>query len=423
MIDRKRATARQRRAAAGKTDECRFHGYVPPAVVLTILMTVSSAVEAQSERFLPSIELLGGYDDNVLLQPDNEIDSAIGRVQGTLDYTRETERLGLKLQGRLDYVAYGDGAIPDEDKEFGRLDLRYDWERSEFRLLVDGRRDTTIFDESDTLDPQNPDTGSVLDEDLDPGLVAANIRRHRVRASPGFGHRLTETDELNVRYSAIVVGYDDDRAAGLIDYMSHELRGGWRRDLSERSVLNVDLQGIRYEASDVDREVDTVGATVGLERDFSEVLIGGISLGARYSSLEEGVFDENDEGVLFNAYLRRTGERTDVFARAERSVLPSGNGSLSETDQLVLGLSSRRSEYLRFEARARVFNIDSLRAVGRSTDRTYVALEPKVIWALAPNLDVQALYRLRWVDRGGSQGNAQGNSAFISVRYRFGEER
>lgn len=398
-------------------------------LVATGLFAVSGACLADAWEFAPSVRASGGYDDNLNQNNDNPEDGYEYNLSGTLGLRRLTETSSILGQIRTEFVDHaGTTAYDSEMNQFLNLSGGYDInELNQMGLGLRYDRDhtgtTQQADPRDATDPGGSDGSDPADDvDTDVGLVREQLRRETFSIAPSWQHGFSEATSIQLAYSYLDVSYENDaEQSGLTNYTMHTPSLSLAHRLSEQNQLTISLDASYYEADDTGRKYDAYAIRSGLEHSFSETLSGVISVGVRQLTSEDANGnDEDDFGGLFRAEVAKTTETGSITASAERRLVPSGSGSIQQSDVFQfrwrIGMSPRTSVYLN------TTYLDSERDSSSDSSiantRKYFTLQPGIIRRLSETWSLDLHYRFRWQERSGNTQDSDSNGVFLAINYK-----
>jgi opacity protein-like surface antigen len=370
-----------------------------------LLAATALPADAGAEWYLrSSIGQNLGYDDNIDLDGTDQDGglTATTSLGGTLG-TR-TPTLDLSLAGRVDYTAY---ALTDRsaghNEEIALDSVRFASPRTRFGLSAGARRDTS---QQDVLE----DTG---------GRRRNDEPLYTVTLTPFAVHQLTPLDSLNASASwrrRLATGEGDE------DFTTLSGNLGWRRTMTRRSTLGLELYGNRIDASNQQSVI--VSPRLYLGYRYEERLDLSLSLGPSVSWTEtdqSGGSGGTRYGVTVDGALAAQLTPTTTATVALSHYLePAGTtGDVSETSRISLGLGQQLTRRLRLDAGGLAQRQTSV-TTGSGGDRDFLQASAGLSYALSERLDLGASYRLRHEQ---GDDDATSNAVFVSVSYRLPEYR
>src|SRR5680860_135544 len=385
---------------------------------------------AQAWIVQPGVSLEGIYDDNFRLSPDEPQAVSTARVAGSLKLARVTETSDIAGLVRVDGNAYfgEDEGLDDQSNQL--LDFSYftKGELSRWGGTISFRRDTllrTIRGIEGTDDPTlEPDP------DVDEGLSRGNVDRQRLSLGPSWSRFLTERTEVGLSYLFSDSSYDNvpttpGTDSNITDSLNHLLGGQLLTRVTERDRLALIFEGQRYEADD-NATFNNYDLQTGVLHDFSETFQGRFTIGARYTEFdvpaEVGIGGQpaqvgNDTGFVATiGGVKRTG-LTTFAGTLQRTATPSASGEIVQNDQLALNVSRQLSERSEIIIRSTIYETESLSDLTSNSNRRFIAVEPRLRYALSPSWAVEAAYEYRRIKEFDTPDSADSNAVMLSLNY------
>lgn len=373
-------------------------------VSLFVLLLSSAVVQANEYSFEYEVEAGYEYNDNINLQPEEEIDTSGGRINIPATLAARSEQFEVSLRGALAWSRYNEGSYDSDDQALeGRA--KYLFENSELEGFAS-------YDRGTTLDDQFLDTGVVGEE-------ASRVE------TTGFGskgiHWFTKENGFVGDISYSEVDYESDLYEDN-DYTSGLL--GWVGRRNERVLLRLQAYASHYESTgDIEVETDSLGAEFGFDYDISEqlqttLLAGWIWIETDYSfSLTENPEGSDSDDLLLAGSLMYTQERYDLEASIESRPTPSGDGYMLFTQQLDLDYRYRFTERTQFElglivghSEAEDNRIDN--------DRDYARARLSLGYSFSRLWHGAASYEYSYQDQEQESGDAGSNAVYLTVMFR-----
>ena len=393
--------------------------YTQIASAVFIAVT-SNAVLAESWITSPSLLIRTGFDDNIRLQQGVDDAAQETLLSGGIELARHTELSNTRLYGKAGYVAYtsaDDSTLDDTQEYIAGLSSAYKpGERSSLGIDVEYKLDTL----GSSYQFDNPD----LTTDSDQGLVSSQIDRKRLSVSPKWELQVSELTKIGLAFDYEDVTFDDNELNRLTDYEYQTIRPNVVYRTGERSRISSELLFSTYETESND-QVDSVHLILGYTLQVNETSEFRISGGAHQTTIKRRavVDDEDENGFLINAYYEKRTELSSFNARVERSLSPSGNGELLETDSISGNFSRRLSEKMNFNMYASYFTTSDV-ANSNDSDRKYAFAMPELSYSFLKDWSAAVSYRFRWnedegrLDEFNNQlGSVDSNGVFLSLQY------
>ena len=396
----------------------RSHPGASAFLVLGVMAVNSPAISDDILQhpwtFEPGARLNLFYDDNVRLSVDDPEASLGGLavIYGSL--AKRTEKSNLELRATVD-SRYYDGSSELNTTD-GALDLVYGYRMSRVRFGLGSRfrYDSTLTseDEADTT-----------------GLVQANKRRSSIEVTPSLGYDLSERARVDAIYTFQDVSYEDAENILLSNFQNSRLGLNTEYDLSERSHLLGQMSYEKYESEEVSESSDSYGIQAGIRFQLSERTMLSALGGARFAEIrsngtgQSGTEDESSSGPLLEVDLDRRYERGgSLRVSVERSLLPSGRGSLLDTTRATVSVSSPITERLTSSLTARGVRNRNPGGEVNVNNRDYLFLSPALRWKLSESSWLDLSYQYRWQDRDVVNGIADSNAVYFGYGYDWGRK-
>ncbi len=413
---------------------------------------------AEAWTVTPELNLRSGYDDNINLTPDVEsngvdLSNEKGGIETNASVALEVATLTaiseLRGRARLDFISYKQDSKNDRDaNENNNVDNEARNEDNQY-IDVSGRYSitpindigarfglerkftgTTSPDFGDTLSDvslEDPGNDNLTDVDTDTGVSRVQVRRERIQAEPYWSIGLTQNTRLRLQYRYDDTAYGSGAdIARLIDFKRQRGSVRLEHSLAETSRVFVAIDSGAFEA-DTGREFDELAVRTGYRFNFSPISVVGFNIGARQVSsdnLDTGE-NEDDTGAIVRIFGEHRGELTRYTASLGRTITPSGNGVLVESDIVEFNISRSLSPRFEFRLESEYFGNS---AVGDTSDprsdRDYFRVSPMLRWNWTPEWSVNLIYEYQWEDREINEGldAADSNGAFVSIVYKKANE-
>ncbi len=352
----------------------------------------------------PSAKLEAFYDDNVRLSAARPQSSFAGLARALVKAGLSTEvtRVGL----RADLSARRYSQVAELDRTDGAVGLMAKRQLERHRVGLDAS-----FDYDSTL------TSEVQTS----GLVQVNKRRSKWFVSPSWEYSLSPRAQLDLVLSYQDVTYEDVELIPLFDYRFARAGLTASYTLSERTQVFGRLSYDQYEAEQVKTESDNFGLEAGASYLLSETMSILAYTGVRHSKAEiptlRGVEETDNTGPLFELRLSKRFETGELQLTADRSLLPSSNGTLLDTTGLSLSLDYRLSPAWRFRISAAGYRNRNPDGEVSRNDRDYLAVAPGLERRLSDSLRLGLSYRYRWQSYEVDRDDAVSNAVFLTLNY------
>ncbi len=371
---------------------------------LVLLSALSPGLAAQSLLpswvFEPGVRLDLFYDDNVRLSEVDPQSSFGGFAELYAVMSRSTEVSDLRFRGVIDTSYYTD--VSELNTTDGAIDASYIYrmERTTLGLVSRLAYDSTLTSEEETT-----------------GIVQINKRRTSFDISPSVDYAISERATAGLDFTFQDVSYEDASDILLSDYQYMQVGLNGEYGLTERVTLLARLLYDRFDSEQIVDQSDAYGGEAGLRYELSDRMTLTAVAGARAVDQTSDVggqsVDTSSSGPMFNVSLRRDYGPGEIDITFERSLLPSGRGTLLDTTRAGIGLSFPVTE--RAVARLDMVGVRN-RNPGDETnfnDRDFFLVTPGLRWLLSESTWLDVSYRYRYQDREIAEGNAQSNAVYI----------
>lgn len=375
---------------------------------LVLLSSLSPGLAAQSLFpswvFEPGVRLNLFYDDNVRLSEVDPQSSFGGFAELYAIMSRSTEVSDLSFRGVVDTSYYTD--VSELNSTDGAIEGNYVYRMERTTLGLDAQviYDSTLTSEEETT-----------------GIVQINKRRTFFDISPSVDYALSERATMGLDFSFQDVSYEDASDILLSDYQFMQVGLNGEYDLTERVTLLARLIYDRFDSKQLVDQSDAYGGEAGLRYDISDRMTLTALAGARAVDQTSDVagqsVDTSSSGPMFSLALNREYGPGEIDVTIERSLLPSGRGTLLDTTRAGIGLSFPVTE--RAIARLDLVGVRNRNPgdVTNFNDRDFFLVTPGLRWMLSESTWLDLSYRYRYQDREIVDGNAQSNALYIGFAH------
>lgn len=368
------------------------------------MLLIAATAEAEQWYLEPRASLYSFQDDNLnlsILNPVNTV-GATASLEGGAG--RRTENTEIEIRAKLLSSAYTDASEYDTTNAALKALGSYQTGRSQFKLEGQFDYDSTLTSEVATT-----------------GYVQTDKRRQRAAISPTWIFKLTPRTSVETAFSYEDVSYEDVDLIPLFDYNFSTAAATLVYDLTERSQLFGRVSADRYDASQVDTQSDSRGIEIGASHQLSETLSITLFAGARNTTAQTptwfGVQETDNSGPLFEVKLKKSLEVGEFSVTADRSLLPSSNGSLLDTTSLSMSFAYPLNEAWKFRFDASGYRNRSPDEGIGTYDRDYLSFAPHVEHRLTEEIFLDVSYRYRWQRYEISATDAASNAIYLTVNY------
>jgi hypothetical protein len=330
-------------------------------IVCCALGCVSLNASAAEWSAQPVVAFGVDADSNRRLKAEGA-SSRAGRLTGSLDLARATERHELSLRPRFAARRY-DGAEEVLDSNDYGADLRFE-RKGEYSRFTSGAN----FSEDSTL----------LTELADTGFVEGRARRRSRSAYADLSRSIGVRSRLQVGASVIDVDFDRAAGTGLTPYRYPALNAGYALDVSEQSELRVVSSAGRLDIPSNGARTDNLGLRLSWRGSLSERF--GVEFAGGVERTETAF--AQDQGAVFELKGKWNGERSDFGLDLSRGVEPSAHGTMVRSDSASGSWRWQASPRATFSMVARHARREDLLFGLFRRQREYSALDLAFSWRL-----------------------------------------
>ena len=414
--------------------------------VLRLAATLSLCLAAMSAQAVwlvdPVVEASTGYDDNVRLSNVAVEDAFVADVAGEVRLRRVTEQTELSALIGASYLAYleTDADLKNEDAQYLALDARRTLQTSNFGIRGRYTRDLilrrlapipgvlsaapgTAAPETEIEDIPLIDPFDQLD--VETNTTLDQVRRQRWGLEPYLAWNFSELNAFRVAYSYYDRSFDDGERAGLRDTTESELGLGLERQFSPRLTGGINIGIAEYTAkglgNEEDGEADNYSGVVGINYLLNLRTRLTAEVGASYS--ENDVIGVDETVAIWDLRLTRDMPASRILVGWNRGTEPSVFGSLIRADRIIASYQQSLSERWEISLDAYAYQTKTVGTAGTDRDnREYFDFAPRITWRVNQSWNLGALYRYRWSERtfdeaGQFVGSAEGNIVSVFVSY------
>jgi predicted porin len=385
------------------------------SVVLPLLVAGYCASSPAAEwKMESSINQSLSYDDNFRMAKE-PVDSLIYQLTPTLKLARRTEVWDTATDVSYGVQSYSDKSTQDQNPQRYGFNTQYRTERSSLGLgstySITPTRNTALQDS---------------------GNFASDAVNENWSVSPSYSYKMTELDSLigsasysKSTYSTAAFSNNDNQSVNL----------GWQRQWSERLHYSVSTFYSRFESQQSSSNVssDSYGINLSANYMLSELWQLNGTIGGRITDTTNKieanpglmvVNQTTSQGFLADLSARYTGERLSSSFGLNRSLVPSGQGQLTEQTGINLDLSYQLSERLSSRMGASYQQTDSASgnqmANTNGVKRTNINLSAGLDWKLTPDWIFSASYQHRKQESKNSDTiTADSNIFMLMINYNW----
>jgi len=335
---------------------------------------------------IPSIAVKGEYNDNIFVTQSGEIDDYITTLSPGIELEQRTERLNLRLSGRIDGLIYTD------NNDLNHIDQDY---AGSVRYQLTPRMGGGF--ESGYLRDSRPDRDIQTT-----GLVFGTDIRHRQRFRAFGDYLLTEKTAAAISYAYNKEEFDE---TPLNDFSSHTADIGFTYNLETLWKSTLGRMNFGYTIVDyTSSKVDNYSATLGIERRLSELYQFVFDIGPRFTRTEfdiPAVTPNEVWGVRGQISLTYRGEYTNIRLNFSHDVQPaSGRAGATERTGLSATIGRRFSDKFRSDLSASYYlnKSDQQEFAFSNIDENSFSIQPRLRYEFTRDMALEAYYAYTIID-------------------------
>jgi hypothetical protein len=395
-------------------------GFLSGALVVAAALLVPHHASAEAWVVTPRLMLKTGHEDNIRFSPVNE-DSGFETVADlSASIRRVTEISEIKAELKANFIDYDKTKNLDkEENQFARFSASYNLNELS-KIGTNVGFDRQITSTTQRFEGDDIEDGEPIDTDT--ALTRQQIRRETLRVQPFWEASIGERTWMRVQYTYRDVSYGsgaNDPTVSLNDYTQKRLTTMFGYSSTETRTYTLALEAGNYDVDGSDQESDDYAVRVGMRHNYSETAYVGGNIGASYVEFENNDVN-NDTGMVFEVYAGKRTELTSYRVSIGRSLQPSGNSDMLESDTINLRAVHQLSPRLDVSLRASYFSNSTI-AAGKDSlkrsDRDYYRVEPSINWNMTPEWKIGFSYRYREEDRDNYQNTVDSNGVFLTLTY------
>jgi hypothetical protein len=276
----------------------------------------------------PGIRLAAEYDDNIdFVQDSSDADDDFsGSAVPSVELRYATERFNLSSRAEIDFKKYLNQTDYDRTNQLYNIGTEYQAHRR-WKLSGD-----YSFRRDETTDIQFEETGRAFE------------RKRAIRhdASAGVQFALTELSDIG---SVVSYRKADFNGRDNTDYYYYTIELPYtKRFQNQIDTIRLTPSHTRYRSDD-NEEADGYRLTFFWEHLLSETLTFDVSVGGRYTDIEEQNGQSNSNfGFVGNIGLTKRGETFRALVRYSRDLGSTTGGEIVEVDRLRISIDKLLSE-------------------------------------------------------------------------------
>jgi hypothetical protein len=394
-------------------------------VGLAILLSPieSTAIEWSAQ---PSITAGTSVNDNInyTTAPHNTVWGSTVSPQLTL--SANSPQSTLSGQAQLNRLDYSDKSALSRTDGLLNLTFTRQYERSQLSLTGNLTRDST------------------LEELVQTGVVIPTIAQRTSRSlAPSWAYSITERDSVNFGYNYLDVSYSNaTTTSSLLDYTVTDPSITLSHAFSEKNKLNLSLDYSDYQSqtpvslTTPQYQYTTTSAQLGFSRDFTERLSVSLMAGVQKTDSKTNNLicspfflpscfpiptpetSSSGTGSLFKATLQQAFESSQLTAELSRSLQPTADGRLTQSDRLSGGYNAKLSPTLTGALNMSIYKTQSSVVSGNSTNDRYYTINPALSWQITEWWTANTSYT-RSMSQIENGANATDNAINLTMTYNW----
>ena len=356
------------------------------AILLIALFFGLNTPYAAELWFTPKVGVSGGYDDNILFNKEEKVNSSFINVEPSAKLKYKSLLSTLTMNADWDFLNYLD------ESDFNRVNHDYSIKAAH---QITQRWDANIelrYRKDSTLNSYLEDTGRVINL----------LDRDYYYALGGISYDISATSWVNAEYSYTKAQYEDDEYP---DYDRHtvDLRYDHRLN-SQIDVISIG-PSYYYRTNELN-DTDYFSLDIGWKRRWSDITKSFVSIGARYADIqyvdeeEEYNEDRSDWGVRARVDLNHEGITSSTIFKYYHDVDTTADGIDVNVDNLYLQYRFLVTERFRMGIQGRLifsYNLFSSENRDNSDDEIdnsrYYDLQPFLEYQIFKELGMSLNYR------------------------------
>ncbi len=374
------------------------------SVLCVFLFLAASPALAEKWYFEPVVSMQLGYDDNVQLSTDNEIETSTSNITANAEFGFRTETSNISISAKMIDERFDDHSSLNSNDQYLKFNSSLLSGLNQFGVDVGYDRVSTRTSEFDYS-----------------GYSTSEGHRITKSVAPYWSRTLSERTSLSVNGAYSKVEYEDTGLySSLNDYTDGSVNMSLQRRLSERSSLQTVVSKSQYKSSTT--EYDTTSVQLGLDYIFDETLSFNMLLGPSYTtSKSDSTSGEKTDSVgkVIDFSFNKEFYLTTLSGALRSSESAGGEGKLTKNTSLSLVLRREISERTSFSLNTSVRKNESGGGItDNSRNRTYVYFTPKLSWKASPWWTISGSYGYKKSENTSSdEGPAESNAIYISMEY------
>jgi hypothetical protein len=340
-----------------------------------ILLFLSTPLPAAAQRLdmIPSLQLNGGYDDNILFNRTKPVDDFYTSVKPEINLGLTSDRYSLGIDSYAEIFRYK--KEKDLDYESYRYDMGGSYRLSQ-RLNISSDfgyiKDTTLNSELE-------ETGRVLERE----------DRERYQWGGTLSYGLNEVSGIDIDYQYQSTEY---KSRDSIDRIANRVRLSYKRWFNDR-LDQVMLQP-RYAIADTEdnSDIEYYNLSVGWTHIFSDTLTMRNLVGYGQTITKENGNKESSWTGNADLSITQTGELFSLKIGLRNNIRLDADGKIKEVDRFYCYISRKMTERLSAKLYGGIY---VNRPIGNlnSVNSVFYDVKPELSYQITENHVMNAFYR------------------------------
>jgi hypothetical protein len=376
----------------------RIRGILFLALILFPISSIAGIVE-----LIPGIRIAAEYDDNIdfTSNSSNAEDDFSGSAVPHAQIKYITEKLSLTGWAEIDFKKYINNTDFDRTNQLYQIETKY---QTHHRWTLSGNY---RFRRDETIDSQFEETGRVFERK----------RQERQDATGGVQFALTELTDIGsfVSYRKADFSGNDNTDYDLftIDFPYA------KRFQNQIDTIRITPSYSRY-YSDDNEKADGYRLTLFWEHLLSETLTFDMTIGGRYTDVEEANGDSNSNyGGVGNIGLAKIGETFSGEIRYSRDLTSTTAGEIINVDRLFINADKLFTERFGFKFGGNAYHSNRENNDAPNDKVVSFDLTSALYYRLTENHFVQLAYTYRNQRELNEPGNPTTQRNFVVLSFNF----
>ena len=355
----------------------------------------------------PMLTLRYGYNSNLRLETEEELETMRASVDAGVKWGRRTETSQLDAEFHWIWLDYDEAEFANTDDLTARISYANQFERTGVRLATAAARENVLTTEIE-----------------DTGFADIGVQRERLIGSGGFDYQSSLRTRWGVEFGLETAEYEQSDRYVDYDYDSVSLYRA--RDLSSKSGFTMRAEYADFETDDGFTKSETVSLNLEYKSRLSETLSWHAGFGRnRTRSVDTFIFfvfpivqTSEDYGWNADLGLRKQWQYTTLSLQAGQSVRPSGQGALVNRRSLNVSLRHDLSDFVSIRLAGGLRSFEDTNTLTRSgNDRTFSQVALAMDFALSRNWRLSSEFSHRTQEFERRDDAASGSIVSLTLSY------